>query len=64
MIIRDTPSDLDKYLMVDGEVGFELQQLGVKPSYIDMETLYFKKSNKLNKMLKKLGYSELLDNKN
>lgn len=55
MIIRDTPSDLSKYYMADGELAFEIHQAGVKPAFIDDEAVYFKKSNKLLKVLKKLG---------
>lgn len=58
MVIRDTPSDLEKYFMVDGELAFEIQQAGIKPSYIDEETVYFKKSNRLEKVLKRLGITE------
>ena len=57
MVIRDTPSDLEKYFMADGELAFEIQQAGIKPSYIDAEAVYFKKSNRLEKLLKRLGVS-------
>ena len=57
MVIRDMPSDLEKYFMADGELAFEIQQAGIKPSYIDAGAVYFKKSNRLKKMLKRLGVS-------
>ena len=57
MVIRDTPSDLEKYFMADGELAFEIQQAGIKPSYIDEGVVYFKKSNRLKKLLKRLGVS-------
>lgn len=57
MVIRDTPSDLEKYFMADGELAFEIQQAGIKPSYIDTGVVYFKKSNRLEKLLKRLGVS-------
>lgn len=57
MVIRDTPSDLEKYFMADGELAFEIQQAGIKPSYIDVGVVYFKKSNRLEKLLKRLGVS-------
>ncbi len=57
MVIRDTPSDLEKYFMADGELAFEIQQAGIKPSYIDEGAVYFKKSNRLEKLLKRLGFS-------
>lgn len=54
MIIRDTPDDLDNFVMVDSELGFKLQQKGFKPMYMDFDALYFRKTNKLLKFLKKL----------
>ena len=57
MVIRDTPSDLEKYFMADGELAFEIQQAAIKPSYIDAGVVYFKKSNRLEKLLKRLGVS-------
>lgn len=57
MVIRDTPSDLEKYFMADGELAFEIQQAGIKLSYIDEGAVYFKKSNRLEKLLKRLGVS-------
>lgn len=54
MIIRDTPSDIEKYFAVDEEIAFAIHQAGIKPSYIDDGTVYFKKSKKLEKVLKKL----------
>nr|DAG40297.1 MAG TPA: hypothetical protein [Caudoviricetes sp.] len=58
MIIRDTPSDLSKYFMADEDLAFAIHQAGVKPSYIDNGAVYFKKSNKLDKVLKRLGVVE------
>ena len=55
MIIRDTPADFSKYYMADEDVGFALHQAGVKPDYIDNGAVYFKKTNKLFKVLKRLG---------
>lgn len=55
MIIRDTPADISKYYMADEDVAFALDQAGIKPSYIDNGAVYFKKSNKLFKVLKRLG---------
>jgi hypothetical protein len=57
MVIRDTPSDLEKYFMADGELAFGIQQAGIKPSHIDEGAVYFKKSNRLKKLLKRLGVS-------
>lgn len=58
MVIRDTPSDLSKYFMADEDLAFAIHQAGVKPSYIDNGAVYFKKSNKLDKVLKRLGVVE------
>ena len=55
MIIRDTPSDLDNFIAVEGELAFKLQQKGFTPLYMDEEVLYFKKTSKLLKFLKKLN---------
>lgn len=55
MIIRDTPSDLEKFFMADGDLAFKLQQRGVQPMYMDDDVLYFRKNNKLLKTLKKLN---------
>ena len=55
MIIRDTPSDIEKFVMVDGELAFKLQQKGFVPTYMDNDVLYFKKTNKILKALEKLN---------
>ena len=57
MIIRDTPADFSKYYMADEGVSFALHQAGVKPDYIDNGAVYVKKTNKLFKVLKRLGIS-------
>lgn len=58
MIIRDTPSDLSKYFMADEDLAFAIHQAGVAPSYIDNGAVYFKKSKRLEKVLKRLGVVE------
>lgn len=58
MVIRDTPSDLNKYFMADEDLAFAIHQAGIAPSYIDNGAVYFKKSNKLDKVLKRLGVVE------
>ena len=58
MIIRDTPSDLSKYFMADEDLAFVIHQAGIAPSYMDNGAVYFKKSNKLDKVLKRLGVVE------
>lgn len=58
MIIRETPSDLEKYFMADEDLAFAIHQAGIAPSYMDNGAVYFKKSNKLDKVLKRLGIVE------
>ena len=58
MIIRDTPSDLSKYFMADEDLAFAIHQAGIAPSYMDNGAVYFKKSNRLEKVLKRLGVDE------
>lgn len=58
MVIRDTPSDLSKYFMADEDLAFAIHQAGVPPSYMDNGAVYFKKSNKLDRVLKRLGVVE------
>lgn len=58
MVIRDTPSDLSKYFMADEDLAFAIHQAGIAPSYMDNGAVYFKKSSKLDKVLKRLGVVE------
>ena len=58
MIIRDTPSDLEKSFMADEDLAFAIHQAGIAPSYMDNGAVYFKKSNRLEKVLKRLGVVE------
>ena len=58
MIIRDTPSDLEKYFMADEDLAFAIHQAGIAPSYMDNGAVYFKKSNRLEKVLKRLDVVE------
>lgn len=58
MVIRDTPSDISKYFMADEDLAFAIHQAGITPSYMDNVAVYFKKSNKLDKVLKRLGIVE------
>lgn len=55
MIILGIPYNLENYYMVDDDVAFVLQQKGIHPLYRDGNVLYFKKSSKLQKLIKKLG---------
>lgn len=58
MVIRDTPSNLSKYFMADEDLAFAIHQAGIAPSYMDNGAVYFKKSIKLSKVLKRLGIVE------
>ena len=58
MVIRDTPSDLSKDVMADEDLAFAIHQAGIAPSYMDNGAVYFKKSNRLEKVLKRLGVVE------
>ena len=58
MVIRDTPSDLSKYFLADEDLAFAVHQAGIAPSYMDNGAVYFKKSIKLSKVLKRLGVVE------
>lgn len=58
MVIRDTPSDLSKYFLADEDLAFAIHQAGIAPSYMDNGAVYFKKSIKLSKVLKRLGVVE------
>ena len=58
MVIRDTPSDLSKYFLADEDLAFAIHQAGSAPSYMDNGAVYFKKSVKLSKVLKRLGVVE------
>lgn len=55
MLIRDVPENLENYYMADGKLAFTLHQAGAKPLYMDGDVVYFKKNNKLFKILRKLG---------
>lgn len=44
MVIRNTPKDINKYIMVsDDNAIYQLSLMDIYPLYIDNETAYFKK---------------------
>ena len=56
MIIRDTPKNIDDYMLViDAELTAQLQEMGVYPMYIDPAGVYFLKSAGLRNALNKLN---------
>ena len=55
MVRCGTPDDVSAYFMTDdSELIFRLHQAGFQPVWKDYECVFFKKSNKLLKLLKKL----------
>ena len=58
MVIRDTPSAPSEYFMAEEGLVFAIHQAGSCPSYMDNGAVYFKKSNRLEKVLKRLGVVE------
>lgn len=55
MVRLGTPDDTSSFYMTDdSEVIFRLHQAGFAPAWKDYEVVYFKKTNKLIKLLKKL----------
>lgn len=57
MVIIGSPSDISKYIALNCMDGFTVHQRGFAPKYRDGDLLYFKKSNKLCKILAELGIS-------
>lgn len=56
MIIRDTPKNVDDYMLVtDAELTAQLHEIGVYPMYIDPAGVYFLKSAGLRSALIKLN---------
>lgn len=56
MIIRDTPKNIDDYMLVtDAELTAQLHEMGVYPMYIDPAGVYFLKSAGLRNALNKLN---------
>lgn len=55
MVRLGTPDNVLGYFMTDdSELIFRLHQAGFSPSWKDESVVFFKKSNKLIKLLKKL----------
>lgn len=44
MVIRNTPKDISKYILVaDNDIIYKLSTKGIFPRYIDKKAAYFKK---------------------
>lgn len=56
MIRLGTPAQIEKYFVCDdSELIFKLHQAGFIPEWKDEDCVFIKKTNKLNKYLKKIG---------
>ncbi len=53
MIIRGTPRELDKYILVNGEMSIELHKNGFLPKYIDENGVYYLRSGEVLKFMEK-----------
>lgn len=55
MVRLGTPDHISDFFMTDdGELIFRLHQVGHQPAWKDESVVFFKKTNKLIKLLKKL----------
>lgn len=55
MVRIGTPDNIEDFFMTDdSEIIFRLHQAGHQPAWKDYDCVFFKKSNKLIKLLKKL----------
>lgn len=55
MIIRETPIDLDNYMLVtDSQLTLKLQEQDLFPMYIDLNGVYFTKTPQLELALNKI----------
>ena len=55
MVRIGTPDQVSNFFMTDdSELIFRLHQAGFSPAWKDYDVVFFKKSNKLIKLLKKL----------
>ena len=52
MIIRQTPKNKEKYIIVDSKVSQILQENGFYPKYMDNEAIYYVKSDKIVEFIK------------
>ena len=47
MVIRGTPREIDKYVLVDSKTSINLHENGFFPKYIDENGVYFVKSQEI-----------------
>lgn len=57
MILLGAPDDLSNYFALEDAQAFILEQKGYHAKYFEGGIHYFVKSNKLEKLIKKLGLS-------
>ena len=55
MLIRQTPKNKEKYIIVDSKVSKILQENGFYPKYMDNEAIYYVKSDKIVEFMSKEG---------
>lgn len=59
MIIRESPTNKDDFIMVNSEASTKLLELGFIPKYIDNEWIYYIKNNKILDVIETLERSKL-----
>lgn len=55
MLIRQTPKNKEKYIIVDSKVSQILQENGFYPKYMDNEAIYYVKSDEIVEFMSKEG---------
>lgn len=55
MLIRKTPKNKEKYIIVDSKVSQILQENGFCPKYMDNEVIYYVKSDEIVEFMSKEG---------
>lgn len=53
MLIRRTPKNKEKYIIVDSKVSQILQENGFCPKYMDNEAIYYVKSDEIVEFMSK-----------
>ena len=53
MLIRQTPKNKEKYIIVDSKVSQILQENGFCPKYMDNEFIYYVKSDEIVEFMSK-----------
>ena len=55
MLIRQTPKNKEKYIIVDSKVSQILQENGFCPKFMDNEAIYYVKSDEIVEFMSKEG---------